>query len=238
MNAEHKQFNWGRKKPEIQTPKSGVEARFYRRYLPHFDAGGILQMITYHLADSLPASVIRQLEIEMRALPAPQRESFRRDRIEYWIDAGLGSCILKEPEIARLIIDNWKFYEGNRYDIVAFVVMPNHIHILICVYGCVPLFRIVQSWKGYSGKKIQERFNSKGIPDYTTAAGNQVWHREYWDRVIRNHRHLCNAVRYIYENPVRAKLVATPDEWPWSWVSTLPLSTVIEECMKRRADQT
>ena len=97
--------------------------------------------------------------------------------------------------------------------LVAWVVMPNHVHLMIRPEAVVPLPKIVQAWKGYTGKKISEAMRLGG----TRAAGNgRVWHREYWDRFIRDERHFMSAVDYIHQNPVKAGLVSKPEAWPWS----------------------
>ncbi|HRE84434.1 MAG TPA: hypothetical protein PLN52_25555, partial [Opitutaceae bacterium] len=74
-----------------------------RGYLPHRDAPYLLQSITYRLADSLPQEKLRLLEDELRSLPEEQRELSRRQKIEQWLDAGMGCCALRHPQVARYV---------------------------------------------------------------------------------------------------------------------------------------
>ena len=74
-----------------------------RGYLPHFDDFVAAQNVTYHLADSLPASVLKQLDAELRALPPTRRATEQRLRVEAWIDAGHGSCVLGDPAVAAAV---------------------------------------------------------------------------------------------------------------------------------------
>ncbi|MGX9367227.1 REP-associated tyrosine transposase [Desulfoplanes sp. PS50] len=204
----------------IQAPHPNWHSR---GYLPHFDYPGLLQMITYHLADSLPASALARLRKGLENMPKEARPLEQRKRIESWIDDGYGSCVLKKPKISGMIIENWQHHAGLRYDLIAWTVMPNHIHVLIRVYEGQSLARIVQGWKGYSGKKIREMTTgvqrtqyaeqTLGVPRKETMP---VWHREYWDRFIRDEKHFTNVIRYIENNPVKAGLVGKATDWPWS----------------------
>jgi len=187
---------------------------YSRGYLPHCDYPGLLQSITYHLADSLPAAALERMDAELRSLPPQQRDRERRQRIEDWLDAGHGCCVLREPEAAACVVENWRHFAGERYDLIAWVVMPNHVHVLIRVYEGVPLGKIVQSWKSYTGKKMRGMMESRA--GARPSQGGGVWMREYWDRYIRDERHFEAVVRYIHDNPVKARLVERPEDWPWS----------------------
>jgi putative transposase len=175
-----------------------------RRYLPHFDAAGTIQMITYRLADSLPAEVLRE------AVDAHRREPARRKRLEELLDAGYGSCLLRRPEIATLVIENWLRFDRVRYRLAAWVVMPNHAHVLVEIVDGHPVSRIVHSWKSFTAKAIA------GV----TGVQGRIWRPDYWDRVIRDAKHFAAAVDYIDYNPVKAGLARDPKNWPWSSAGT------------------
>lgn len=132
------------------------------------------------------------------------------------MDAGYGSCLLRQPEMAAMLVENWRKYEGVRYELLAWVVMPNHAHVMIRLQEGMSLPKIVQAWKGYSGRKIAEFLRASG----TAWNAPRIWHREYWDRFIRDARHFQNAMDYIHLNPVKAGLVASPEDWPWSSASS------------------
>lgn len=205
---------------------------YSRGYLPHCDHPGLLQNITYHLADSLPAAVLEQIEVDLRTLPPSQQDMERRRRVEAWLDAGHGSCVLRRPEAAQCVVDTWRHFDGERYDLIAWVVMPNHVHVLVRVYEGVPLAIIVQSWKSHTARRIrplmEEESRAGGQPLPATMeekdgrAGARrsreqgVWVREYWDRYIRDERHFHMAVRYIHQNQAKAGLVRMAEDWPWS----------------------
>jgi putative transposase len=100
------------------TPPKGWHSR---GYLPHFDSPETVQFVTFRLADSLPAAVAEAL-------------GHREDnvhRIERELDAGLGACWLGKPEIASLVQDALLHFDGERYRLIAWCLMPNHVHVVI-----------------------------------------------------------------------------------------------------------
>lgn len=193
-----------------------------RGYLPHFDAPGVIQHITYRLADSLPKEALARIEQELPTLPVEKQDIERRRRIEAYLDAGHGSCVLGRPAAAKLVIETWLRFDGERYRLPAFVVMPNHCHVLIeCLDGC-SLGKIVNSWKTYTARWINAHVIGAGCRvGYRAGArrsqgGSQgLWQRDYWDRYIRDERHFHAAKAYIENNPVAAGLVTAPEDWPW-----------------------
>jgi len=239
---------------ELGGPGLGGPGWHSRGYLPHVDAEGLIQHLTFHLADSLPAGAMAQLEQSIATMPEGERKRQRRERYQALLDAGHGSCVLGEAEPARLVQDALLHFDGERYRLLAWVVMPNHVHVLIEPASGCRVAKIVQSWKSFTGRRIGEWVRKRegdpgtgepGTADPGTAelqlgkpencragarrsqahrSGGQhsqahrsrgVWQRDYWDRYIRNDRHLAAARRYIEENPVAAGLVAAPEEWLW-----------------------
>lgn len=189
---------------------------YSRGYLPHLDAPHAIQHITYRLADSLPQSVLEQMQTELkekvRDKDALQTEL--RRRIETYLDAGHGSCVLREPAVAACVVDTWLRFDGERYRLLEWVVMPNHCHVMIEPLEGVPLGKIVLSWKNYMARWINEYKSRTGVR--RSQRYSQVWQREYWDRYIRDERHFMAARDYIVMNPVKAGLVTKPEDWPWS----------------------
>ena len=173
-----------------------------RGYLPHIE-GAELQMITYRLGDALPIEVMQGL--------AHLGSEKRRVDTEQLLDAGYGQCWLAYPNIAKIVIDNWLRFAGKRYRILAYVVMPNHVHLLIHVFEDSSLSKIIQSWKSYTAKKIDKQLDLAGQQPTLP-----IWQPDYWDRFIRNQAHLEAAIAYIHNNPVTAGLVARSSEWRWS----------------------
>jgi REP element-mobilizing transposase RayT len=205
--------NAGNAEPQLGSTHRGW---YSRGYLPHRDHPGLLQAITYHLADSLPAAVLEQMDAELRSLPPERQDTERRRRVEAWLDAGHASCVLRLPEAAECVVDTWRHFAGERYDLIAWVVMPNHVHVLVRVYDGVSLGKIVQSWKSYTGRRIRVMIEEQGRAGARRSQGQGVWMREYWDRYIRDERHFQMAVDYIHQNPVKARLVGVAKDWPWS----------------------
>ena len=127
-----------------------------RGYLPHFDDRLSLQAVTYRLADALPTEVVAKLQ--KQSLNKDQR----RDKIERYIDAGHGSGLLSKPSNAAVVVENWLHFHCTRYNLHAWVVMPNHVHVLIEPMAGKALADIVQSWKSYTAKLILK--NAAGEP--------------------------------------------------------------------------
>ena len=182
-----------------------------RGYLPHFECSEATQHVTFHLADSLPQSVLLRLQTELQSLPADQRDAEKRKRIDAWIDAGHGSCVLREPGIADMTQTSLLTFDAQRYRLIAWVVMPNHVHVLFQPMNGWTVAKIVAAWKKFTARKICDSQRDRG-----EAPSTPVWHREYWDRYIRDQRHFAQAIEYIHLNPVKAGLVGAAESWPWS----------------------
>ena len=185
-------------------PDTDQETKGYytRGYIPHFDQSGLVQGITFRLADALPAHVLESLEQDPKAGSDPAR----RAHIEAYLNAGHGACYLRHPDIAQIVEGALLHFDGERYRVMAWVIMPNHVHVLIEMMAGYRLGDIVHSWKSYTAKQANRLLKRSG----------RFWFREYYDRYIRDERHLVNAVAYIHNNPVQAGLVAVPEDWPFS----------------------
>ena len=181
-----------------------------RGYLPHLDAAGIIQHVTFHLADSLPQDAIERCMEQSDALPPNAKQRVCRERLNDLLDAGIGSCFLRDPQCAQIVRDALWFGDGVRYQLLAFVVMPNHVHALIETRNDWPVGKLVQTWKRHTSK----HFDAVGI-----FAKKPYWQRDYWDRFVRDQSQLEAVVAYIECNPVAAGLVDTPDAWRWSSAS-------------------
>jgi putative transposase len=179
----------------------GFKGWYSSKYLPHFDSPGAQQYLTYRLADSLPTA--RRGEWE--AILAIADDLQKQRRLEHYLDLGHGACHLRLPRIAELVQRAFWHYDGTKYRLLAWVVMPNHIHALIEVWQ-LPLGRILQHWKGYTAKAANQILGREGT----------FWEDDYFDRYIRDEDHFRRVVRYIENNPVRAGLVRVASEWPWS----------------------
>lgn len=177
-----------------------------RGYLPHLDAPGELQALTFRLHDSLPESVIERWHREIHDQPEAKRTTEMRKRISSYEDAGHGECLLKSPRHAEAVQSCLLYSDGTRYRLLEWCVMPNHVHALIATLAGVRLGDIVRMWKTYSAKLINESLGRSGA----------VWEEDYHDRYIRDMDHFHAAKDYIRRNPVKAGLCDRPEDWPWS----------------------
>lgn len=134
----------------------------HRGYLPHFDSA-LTQAVTLHLADSLPKDALEQMRARLDRLPEDQRDEERLRLIEEYADAGHGSCILRAPAIAQMMQDSLRWFEGQRYLLHAWVIMPNHIHVLFRPLQGWTLHKIIASWKKYTARQIRDHLRKANL---------------------------------------------------------------------------
>jgi len=193
----------------MRMPHGSHRDWYSRDYLPHFDQPGLIQAITFRLADALPAEKLQRWALELAHEAELAREVEKKRRMEAWIDAGHGACWLREPAIAQSVEDALLHFDSVRYRLLAWSIMPNHVHALIETREGWPLGSIVQSWKIFTAKEINAHLGRTGM----------VWQREYHDRYIRDAEHLANVTRYIEQNPVKAGLCTEARQWRWGSAS-------------------
>jgi putative DNA methylase len=177
-----------------------------RGYLPHFDGGTIPQFVTLHLFDSVPRKVVERWQKELLHLDEKQQQVGVRKRVEKYLDSGYGQCFLRDLRIAKLVQASLLAFDGLRYQLFAWVIMPNHTHSLFTPSATWSLARIMHAHKSYTAHEANRILTRTG----------QFWMNEYFDRYIRNLEHFENTVRYIENNPVNAGLCARPNDWPFS----------------------
>lgn len=130
--------------------------------------------------------------------PRQRREfdfTFNRCR-EKKLDESLGDCELKHPEIAKIVADSLLFFDGDRYHMGDFIVMPNHVHLLAAFSSPEMMERQYRSWLHYTATKINKRFNRTG----------HFWQQEPFDHLVRSIEQYEYLRRYIEQNPRKAKL--------------------------------
>jgi len=173
-----------------------------RGYLPHFDTPELIQGITFRLWDALPADVVQALADDEETM----RDAEKRAHVEEYLNAGYGACYLRDPRIARLVENALLYFDGERYRLFAWVIMPNHVHVLVEIWEGHPLDKVIHSWKSYTATEANKLLGRKG----------EFWFPDYFDRYIRDDKHFANALRYIHENPVNAGLVEKAEDWEFS----------------------
>ena len=191
-----------------------------RGYLPHCDYPGLVQFITFRLADSMPDS--RRGEWEHLLKIEDDRE--KRTKLEEYLDRGIGECHLRDPRIAQIAEDAMLHFHSERYELLAWCVMPNHVHVLVHVWQ-MPLGKIMQSWKRciatraevvLTERRSPTRRDGEIIENAPARRAALQWQREYWDTFVRDEEQEWKAVRYIENNPVKAKLCRLSEDWPFS----------------------
>lgn len=195
------------KQNPLQKPNKGWHSR---GYLPHFDTENEIQSLNFRLFDAVPMRLVeewrRQLGCYRNLNQSDPRAVALRRRIETYEDAGYGACFLRDARIAELIEDALLFFDGARYHLLAWCVMPNHVHSLIEMIEGYSLGGILHSWKSYAAKKANRILGRSG----------QFWDEDYYDRYIRDDDHLLSVIDYIEQNPVKAGLVTDAAQWKYS----------------------
>ena len=193
-----REWDW---KPSVEELKRGFRGWHQRGFLPHFDAPDVTQFVTFQLHDSFP--VTRRSEFEP-ILQEP-KDSAKRRKLEAWLDRGHGECWLRRRDVAEQVEEVLLAANGRDYKMQAWVVMPNHVHLVADVWD-VPLGKLINRWKGKSARMANALLKRRG----------RFWQEDYFDTLIRNEAHLKRALRYTEQNPVRAFLTRAARDWPWS----------------------
>jgi transposase IS200 family protein len=178
-----------------------------RRRLPHWQQGGATYFVTFRLADSMPQEKLREWQAEkdlwLRQHPGPLSKELQEeykelfdDKFQSYLDAGYGSCILANPEISMIVRGSLHHFDGVRYDLGWYVIMPNHVHALVKPRDGYELSGILQGWKGYTSKEINRALGKAGT----------VWLDESFDHIVRDRDSLKTFEDYIRKNPIRAGL--------------------------------
>ena len=177
-----------------------------RGYLPHFDGIEIPQFITFHLADSIPRKVIQRWQEELKSIKDTHGKAWLRRRLEKYLDQGYGEALLKDTRVAGMVQNSLLKFEGLRYRLFAWVVMPNHVHSLMTRFEEYELKDLLHSIKSYTAHEANKMLHREG----------QFWFEDYFDRYIRNEKHFYKTIEYLENNPVKAGLCARPSDWPFS----------------------
>ena len=173
---------------------------FYRRRLPHIFETERPVFITWRLHDSLPCN---------RAFPKSALTSGQAfaamDRL--LDEARTGVFYLRQPAIADMVVDAIQYNADilRHYSLHAFVVMPNHVHMLAS--PAVPLPKLTKSLKGITAKRANAMLSLTGKP---------FWQEESYDRLVRNESEFEGIRQYVEANPVRAGLVKEATQYRWS----------------------
>lgn len=186
-----------------------------RGHLPHWEAATATYFVTFRLADPLPQAVLRKILFTREDIPAtaaqmgrpisePERKRLMKlhtRRIEEYLDAGASGCFLWNDTVAKVVADSLRKFDGMRYQLFAWCVMPNHVHVVFQTILGNTLPGILHTWKSFSAKQANQILHRSA----------EFWQREYYDHLLRNESEFRRAVQYVVDNPKRAGL----KEWPW-----------------------
>ena len=199
---------------------SSLAAGFhFRGRLPHIKKEGAAYFVTFRLADSLPAPEVDRLVRERAALLADalahkrpltwheeqQLWAWYSEKVERLLDAGHGDW-LRRTDVAGLVADALKFFDGQRYKLRSWVVMPNHVHAVVWPRPGHTLGRILHSWKSFTATQANRLLRRER---------KIFWQKESYDHWIRDDAERARLVAYVEDNPVKAGLCARPEDW-WS----------------------
>jgi 1-hydroxy-2-methyl-2-(E)-butenyl 4-diphosphate synthase len=193
-------------------------------FLPHWRLNSGTYAITFRLADSLPKVVIehyreardlilKKIEILSKLDSSRSqidqltslREELRQTElltIEIALNQGHGSCLLKDDQNAKLVADTLHHFNGTRYDLLAWCIMPNHVHVLVKLAQNEELEKILHSWKSFTSHEINKRNGTTG----------SIWQKESYDHLIRDGEDFKNQIDYVLTNPVKAGFI----DWQWT----------------------
>lgn len=184
----------------------------YMRHLPHWRQDGATYFVTFRLVDSLPQEKLdelRELKLDWeRRHPLPRSNDVLREltrqsyeRAERWLDQGMGECVLRDSRIAAEVAGALRYFDDDRYELGCFVVMPNHVHVLVRpLDNKYSLEQNIGSWKKFSARRINSQLGRNG----------ELWQEESYDRIVRDEEHLWRVIQYIGSNPELAGITGCP----------------------------
>jgi len=194
-------------------------ARITAGKLPHWYQPGVTYFITFRTDDSFPVALARlwyrrrDLWLrdhgiiprspgwvkQFRGLPMADQDEFHRTFSREFmahLDRGHGECVLRQPELARIVADSLHHFDGVRYQLGDYVVMPNHVHLLVCLLGGTDLEEQCYSWKKFSATQINRVLGRTG----------RFWHEESFDHLVRGPTQFEDLQTYVADNPKKAGL--------------------------------
>ena len=194
--------------------------------LPHWREADAVYAITFRLADSVPSFVLKTWESERAELLETARKGERTlipqeerrladlfsEKVETFLDTGAGSCWLRNPEVAQVVTSALAHFDDVRYRLLAWCVMPNHVHVVVQPRPGFDLSEIVHSWKSFTANRANEVLGRSG----------PFWCVEYYDHIVRDPEDLERSVEYAWSNPEKSGIM----DWPWrarrdDWINAL-----------------
>jgi len=199
---------------EFFDPKDEVVIR--EGNLPHWFQPGVTYFITFRTEDSVPQQLVKSWygrreewlrangiepqasnwRTRLRAAPELDKKFstiFTREFMEY-LDRGLGECVLRDQKLAAVVASSFHHFDGQKYHLGDFIVMPNHVHLLVCLLGATEIEPMCESWKHFTARQINKELGRQG----------RFWQEESFDHLVRSAEQLEALERYIAENPAKS----------------------------------
>ena len=196
------------------------------RRLPHWAQAGVVCFITFRTHDSMPEATIQRFQADRRhwlrchnvdpdhgdwrqklqELKRADQVEFYRDFSTRWhdsLDGCAGECLLAKSELNKIVADSLLCFDGDRYEMTDFVVMPNHCHLLAAFQDGDQMLAQCTSWKRFTARRINETIGRQG----------SFWQQDGFDHLVRSQEQFQHFRRYIANNPKKAKL--GPDEFSY-----------------------
>ena len=190
----------------------------HRRNLPHWQQADAISFVTFRLGDSIPAKALKAWDNERRIwllhrlpsasgelsdilsqLTEPDRRDYLRrfgKQFHELLDTGHGSCLLRDPAHSAIVENALLHFDDQRYQLGDYVIMPNHVHVLLAPAPEHTIGSITGSWKRHASREINKRTGSEGC----------LWQHESFDHLVRDAGSLEGFRRYIFQNPEKARL--------------------------------
>ena len=196
-----------------------AESLVTKRNMPHIDMPGHLTFVTFRLADSMPREIVERWNHEIEVwlqehnlggrtiedvfnaddVDELLKNELRRFKNRKWhghLDDCHGACVLRAPLTRNLVEESFLHFEGDRYDLERFVIMPNDVHLLLQMRPGFPLRKQLTETMRYSGRRVNTLLKQDGA----------FWQTEPFDHVVRSEAQFEYLQRYTNENPVKAGL--------------------------------
>jgi REP element-mobilizing transposase RayT len=206
-------------KTPLQVFDPTQEFAVVERRLPHWAQAGTIAFITWRTWDSMPAAIVKGWVAErvawlrshgidsadenwrgqLEQLARGDRQEYHRRFSERWndeLDASHGECVLRQSEIAQIVADSLHHFDGDRYELTDFVIMPNHVHLLVAFPDGTSMVRQCESWKHFTATKINRLLHRSG----------HFWQQDSFDHLVRSVEQFHYLRNYIAENPSRSGL--------------------------------
>ena len=198
-----------------------AEFAIVERRLPHWSQTGVICFITWRTNDSIPADVLQRWRHErqqwlrkhginprandwrqqLQKLGSETRHEFFQHFSQRWhqeLDAGHGACVFRRPELAEIVADSLRKFDGDRYELTDFVVMPNHVHLLAAFPNEEAMLKQSEGWKHYQAVQLNSRLGTSG----------RFWQQDGFDHLVRSAEQFEHFRKYIADNPRLAGLSA------------------------------